>query len=306
MSKLSSLLYIQSELFRSPVVLLEYPVHYNVGDLLIWKGEQTFLRRIGSKILGQYSKHNIGSRALDHIDQCRTICLQGGGNFGDLWPDHQKFREEIILAYPNKRIVIFPQSVHFQDQSSFTRASNLLKRHTDLHIMVREGNSFNQLQERGLTNLILCPDMAHALWPITVPSPTLNEPLYLLREDKEQHYLPDSVKTAGSRLDWTKLISEEMAIAFKIGQLINSKDKRCNNILPAYFVWNYVSQMLINRAVKLFIPYRTIISNRLHAVILSALMSRKVIAHDNSYGKISSYISQWLDDLPNIEGFGRQ
>jgi pyruvyl transferase EpsO len=300
MSYLSSLLYMQSELFQSPVVLLDSPVYSNVGDLLIWKGEQTYLKRIGSRILGQYSIDNIGSGALVRIDQCRTICLQGGGNFGDLWSPYQEFREKIIQAYPNKRIVIFPQSVHFQDRSSFYRASEILKRHKDLHIMVRDRNSFAQLQEKGLPNLILCPDMAHALWPIVVTHPTLNEPLHLLRDDKEQGYLPESVKRVAPGLDWNNLVSGNMAVAFKIGHVIDSKDKHYHNMLPACFVWNRVSQMLINRAVKLFTPYRTVISNRLHAIILSTLMSRKAIAYDNSYGKISSYISEWLDDLPDV------
>ena len=121
-------------------MLLDYPVHQNVGDLLIWHGERAFLKRHGKKLMGQFSINNFGRRANVLLDACATICIHGGGNFGDIWPWFQKFHERIIHQYPHKRVVMLPQSVHYRDLRELDRASKILKAHPDLHIFVRDRN----------------------------------------------------------------------------------------------------------------------------------------------------------------------
>lgn len=302
MGKLSSLLDEKATLIQGPVVLLDYPAHINVGDMLIWQGEQVFLGRNGIRIMGQYSFHNIGRRARSQLEKCGTICLQGGGNFGDLWGWHHELREEIIAAYPHKRIVIFPQSIHFEDEAALSRSCEILKQHKDLHIMVRDKKSLGLLQERGVANLILTPDMAHALWgQLSAPPPTHSEPRYLLRDDYEKGALPASLnETKAKPVDWQDLQKGMMKTVFDLGIRFIWRDMRYNNILPAASVWNMVAKMLIRRAVGLIAPYETVVTNRLHAVILSGMLKRQVVAYDNSYGKLSSYISIWLHDCPNI------
>ncbi len=200
MKALSTRLDDQAKLLKGAVVLLDYPVHGNVGDLLIWRGEQAFLKRNNKTLLGQYSKENITHRTWQQLDACDTICLHGGGNFGDLWPVQQRFREEIIHRYPQKRLVVFPQSVHFKSQDALDRSCEILRQHNDLHILVRDKYSLNSLQEKGVQNVVLCPDMAHALWGgLSAPAPTTDAPLHLLRDDREQGFLPPSVLAVADR-----------------------------------------------------------------------------------------------------------
>lgn len=302
MEKLSETLDICLPLMEGKMVYLDYPVHDNIGDLLIWQGAQTFFRRNGKKFLGQYSISNIGSRAQHHLDKCTTICFHGGGNFGDLWPWFHKLREDLIQKYPHKRIVILPQSVHFSDKQELDKSCDILKRHPDLHIFLRDKNSLLILQEKGIPNLQLCPDMAHALWGIlSAPNPTQTSPLYLLRRDKEESALPAEISIQKSRsVDWDNLLTGWVQQAYKFGRRINEIDGWRNNIMPAYTVWNTVSKLLISRAVDLFAPHETIITNRLHAMILAALLQRKSVVFDNSYGKISSYADLWMKDVPGI------
>jgi exopolysaccharide biosynthesis predicted pyruvyltransferase EpsI len=40
------------------------------------------------------------------------ILLHGGGNFGDVWPGFQRFREQVIRESPNRRIIQLPQTIH--------------------------------------------------------------------------------------------------------------------------------------------------------------------------------------------------
>ena len=53
---------------------------------------------------------------------------------------------------------------------------------------------------------------------------------------------------------------------------------------------------LVAAGVELLQPGRLIVSDRLHAHILSSLMRRPHLMLDNSYGKIARYIACWGDD----------
>ncbi|MDI5788788.1 hypothetical protein PO124_11350 [Bacillus licheniformis] len=46
----------------------------------------------------------------------RHHCLSGGGNFGDLYPHFQQFRERVVEHYPDNRIVILPQSIYYEHE----------------------------------------------------------------------------------------------------------------------------------------------------------------------------------------------
>ncbi|UIF89512.1 polysaccharide pyruvyl transferase family protein (plasmid) [Cupriavidus necator] len=47
------------------------------------------------------------------IEGSTTIVFHGGGNLGDLYPLHDNFRKLVIKRYPNNKIVILPQTIHF-------------------------------------------------------------------------------------------------------------------------------------------------------------------------------------------------
>jgi pyruvyl transferase EpsO len=304
LARLSKNLDIIAPLIRGEIVYLDYPVHSNIGDLLIWKGASVLLRRYRCRILGQYSKDNIvGVRARNQIERSKTICFHGGGNFGDLWPAYQLLREEIIQAYPGKRIIIFPQSVRYDNSDALARSCKILRKHPDLHIFLRDRTSLATLDAHGVPNLRLCPDTAHALLgKLAAPKPTQSNHFYLLRRDKEQGPLPPGINASDSKVvDWDDGFGRAGWRAYSVGLRINHADARHRNKLHASLVWRVVSRFLIRRAIGLFAPYGTVVTNRLHAMILALLLGRKVIVYDNSYGKLSSYIHCWLNDLPDIQ-----
>ena len=74
-------------------------------------------------------------------------------------------------------------------------------------------------------------------------------------------------------------------------------DNKYGNALPACAAWNFVADVLIERAIELLAAHGKVVTNRLHAVISAALIGRHVVAYDNSYGKVSAYVSCWLSEL---------
>lgn len=285
------------------VVYLDYPVYGNVGDLLIWFGARKLLARENVNVIAEFGR-NIGWRAIKKIDECDTVCFQGGGNFGDLYPTHQNLREGIINKYKRKRIVIFPQSIYFSSTEALKNSAKILKGHPDLHVFVRDKQSVSLLVNEGVPNVYLSPDTAHALWPIL---PTKNAPsgttLNHIRRDPEstgQAFVAEGEKT--TNFDWEDLRKGMERYYFRASERLDEIDgKYFGNVLPALNIWEWESHRLFNKAVDIFSRHERVVTDRLHAMILCSLMSKECIATDNSYGKLSSYHELWLDDHPNLK-----
>jgi pyruvyl transferase EpsO len=49
-----------------------------------------------------------------------------------------------------------------------------------------------------------------------------------------------------------------------------------------------------------FAAYGEVRTNRLHGMIFAALLGKKVVFDDNSYGKLGHYAGQWFARHPGI------
>src|SRR5690554_400866 len=102
---------IAKEIGKIKVSYLDVPLHTNTGDQLIYQGTCKFLKENGITI------NTIGCAYGKPKKQKNTvIILHGGGNFGDLYKIHQKYREEIIKLNPDRKIIILPQTIYFESQ----------------------------------------------------------------------------------------------------------------------------------------------------------------------------------------------
>src|SRR3546814_20988092 len=92
-----------------------------------------------------------------------SIVLHGGGNFGDLYPIHQEFRERIVEQFPRNRIVIMPQSIHFKNPARLAEAARRFAAHRNLTTTVRDLDSERLVREHFSNPVHLVPDMAHQI-----------------------------------------------------------------------------------------------------------------------------------------------
>ena len=65
-------------------------------------------------------------------------------------------------------------------------------------------------------------------------------------------------------------------------------------------LWIDQAERFANQAVSLFSRYECVESDRLHAHILSCLLSIPNRISDNSYGKNKRYITNWTVDSPLV------
>ncbi|MCY8074055.1 polysaccharide pyruvyl transferase family protein [Bacillus haynesii] len=286
---------------HSSVVYLDYPLYGNVGDLLIMKGTEAFFEAYGIKVCERWNAENFipGRR----IPKDAIIVCQGGGNFGDLYPHFQQFRERVVEHYPDNRIVILPQSIYYEHEENVKKTRDILAAHQDLHLFTREKASFEFAVKRfeGMKNIRMMPDMAHQLWPI---APSAEKPsesvLRLIRTDKEAN---SSLQKAGEpdTYDWNVILSEGDKRGIKRLQTINVLNKKAGNPLPIASYWKRYSDSLVDKSIRFFSRYESVITSRLHGHILSCLLEKENVVIDNSYGKNANYYNTWMKDIPNTK-----
>jgi len=287
----------------STVQYVDYPVYNNGGDLLIMKGTEAFFRDYGIRVYARYSVLDFPDRLSmppEHI-----IVLQGGGNFGDLYPVHQQLRERIVSEYTGNRVVILPQTVYYRNESEFDRTADIFNRHPDLHLFVRDPQSHDAASKKFVRcSVQLAPDMAHQLWPIASKAAPAKELLRFLRTDIEKASGQEQLESArdGDYLDWNSLYNR---VERKSISMIGSAMRRRSGILPMGTIWNKYSDYLVDKAIRRFSEYRSIQTSRLHGHILSCLMDKPNTLLDNSYGKNSGYFHTWTSAVQTARLHGQ-
>lgn len=276
------------------VALLDFPNHDNVGDSAIWLGELAWLRDAGHEL----------AYAADHTGFCAhelrrrlprgTILLHGGGNFGDLWPVYQRFREHVLAAFPGHRIVQLPQTVHFRTARAVQRTAHTLAAHPDVTVCVRDRASERIVRERLGARAELLPDMALALGPLD-PGPVRHEVLCLLREDQER---VEARRTPGGvQLDWphqppgSRSLRHATRVIGKLGSLAPLVARVSAPALAAGY--RRLARERLEAGLELIGAGSLLVTDRLHGHVLGLMAGVPQLLLDNSYGKLRGFWEVW-------------
>lgn len=277
--------------------LLDFPDHDNIGDSAIYSGEIDFLRQNGMSPAYVSTTENCDWPALEAAIGDGPIFLHGGGNFGDLWPWYQPFREEVLTRYPGRPVIQFPQTLFYESTGARDRTARIIERHGAFTLFVRDRVSHDLAASAFQCDVRLCPDMAFYLRPLVRRSPD-HDLLLHLRTDREaaEDYEVDVNTIEGSvlRADWPqedgRFLSRTqrndllpLSLAFAAGGK--------NRYLEARY--RLLARRRVSRGVALLSRGRQIVTNRLHGHILSFLLDIPHCVLDNSYGKLGTFIDAW-------------
>jgi pyruvyl transferase EpsO len=276
-----------------PVVYLDYPVHLNVGDQLINLGTECFLADNGHHVAARYSLFNCPADIARRIPGDAVILLHGGGNLGDLYPDHEAFRERVVASCAGHRIIVLPQTLHFSDAARLAAAAAVYRRHPDLTICVRDHASLAKAQALGEA-VVLLPDMAHQLWqhPAVLrlrrrPGPA-GGTLRFFRKDQEARHAGEAAA------DWGDWETPALVAAFRGLRKAHFLAPRLPRSLDLATAWYRYRDRLIAHALRRLGNPALIETDRLHACLLGLLLELPVRLYDNSYGKNAGYYAAWL------------
>ena len=62
----------------------------------------------------------------------------------------------------------------------------------------------------------------------------------------------------------------------------------------------YYRKCYVQLGIDFISKYDVIYTTRLHVLILSILLGKKVLIYDNQTGKIANFYSSWLSDISNV------
>lgn len=272
-----------------PFALLDFPDIRNVGDSAIWLGEIAYLRRR----FGRSPAYAATDRAFDagslekHVP-AGPILLHGGGNFGDIWPSHQRFRERIIERYPDRLIVQFPQSIHYADPAGIAEAARVINAHPRFVLLVRDRESKALADRHFSCRTILCPDMAFCIGALQ-PSGTADVPvLAMLREDKEKVASDGPAGLGVPVEDWITEDRRLVRLAKLRGLAAELPTLHRGRIRERMYT-AAARQRFYDRGVRQLSRGRAIVTDRLHVHIVSILLGKPHAVLDNSYSKIGRF-----------------
>lgn len=283
-----------------PCALIGFPYHANVGDSAIWLGERDLLRRLSVPISYTCDLDNFSEEALRVCLPTGTILIHGGGNLGDLWPARQVFRELVIAAFPDRRIIQLPQSIHFAERESLHRARAVFDAHPDLTICVRDRHSLGVARAQFAARTVLCPDMAFGLRDIPEIAETARYNIvWQARADHEsaQRRLPavgsdvlvtDWAEGQGDDPQWR---SHARAAVERYEQALDDPDARsaaCDRL----------AALQLRRGCDMLASGRVVITDRLHGHLLSLRLGLPHVVLRDRNAKIESTRETWTGGWP--------
>lgn len=277
------------KIFKKKYILLDTPLHGNLGDQAIAIAEIQMLERLNIKYaeitVPEFDqREKLFSR---FTSKNKIILVHGGGFLGELWTEEEERFRRILEGFKNNKIIVFPQTVTFSkpaESEVFQKSRLIYQEHKDLHILLRDKKSFKFMNEyMSSIDVQLVPDIVMGL--SYEPTDRQRKGILLcLRNDKERKISQDDKSKLFNRLS-RKFLDEKIEyIDTVVNKNISCKERE-----------DVVREKLVE-----FEQCRLIITDRLHGLIFAALTTTPCIAIANTNGKVEGAY-EWLKENKYIK-----
>jgi len=288
------------------VLLVGFPSHKNSGDSMIWLGTLEYLQTLEVKVLYQADRSRFSQAYIDSKFPNVPILIHGGGNFGDLWPGFQDFCERVVSNNLDRLVIQLPQSIHFVDENRAISSHEVLSKHSNFIVLMRDHNSLDEVRRLfPKVQSVFCKDLAFGLDISKFRANTRRGTIAILRHDKEQLLVLDKILCEYEITDWHHNIFQK--IYWLTLQIILILHKRIpiSRVIVTRAVLNAVykamAQVNVRSAFGIIKRSDLIITDRLHAHVLATLCGIQNLVLDNSYGKISSMYDDYSGRFSNAK-----
>ncbi len=266
-------------------ILLNTPLYGNIGDHAIAVAEKEILSSMGISVLDYPWEKRCFNVMAKLTPKDKVILVHGGGYIGDLWINEEEKLERILQAFKHHRIIIMPQTVHFDLETAegrefFERAMQIFSAHPSLTVFLREKISY-EFMRKNMPQVYaeLVPDVVMMLQPDIKIS--RSGVLVCLRNDKEKTMAEEnrSVLLALLNKHYEKITYSDM-----IGN---------RNIGPEE------SHRVVQLKLREFAVSELVITDRLHGMIFAAVTETPCIVLNSRSHKIRGCY-EWLKNLGYI------
>ena len=290
------------------ICLLDMPDYPNVGDHMIALGQLAFLEKAFPRSKLSFFDHKTYSPKCDPlIDQCSIILLIGGGNFGDIWPSQQRFREAILTRFAHKRIIQLPQSISFSSPARAQECAAVIAGAADFHLMVRDTTSEEFARAHFSCPVQLLPNMAFCL-PKLSRLPAVTKFACLLRSDKEavadhaaiaaivQEQTTDKLAV----VDWT---NEQLTFVRRLDWWLAQQTRARPHLtwpINRWMLWVRKRYALsrLEIGIAMLSAGQLVVTDRLHAHVLACLLGIPNFVFNSLDGKVAGLYRAWTHREP--------
>ncbi len=279
---------------KEPIVLLVGTCLYNnIGDHLISKVEKNFIQdnyqnyKIYEIPTPIYEKNRSIIKACIKKDD--IIFITGGGWMGSVWEKDELIMQGFINDLHTSHIIILPQTIYYEDNYQANKvldsAKKTYSRCQNLTICLRDYKSYLFARENfSMAKIYLLPDIA------------------LYDCDKKIETAENKKANIGIclRKDAESLNNDILDFLNNNENLKNEKKVFTSTLTKLNSVPIFLRNFIINKKIKEFSKYKIVVTDRLHAMIISKLAGTVCYVLDNCTGKVKGVYDLWLKDDPNI------
>jgi len=273
------------------VILFGVPTHGNIGDAAIVLGEEEFIKdNLSEYEYIKLTEDEENQEKIEEIKQIITdediILLHGGGNLGDEYVLLEERRRLIIESFPNNKIILMPQTIHFKDteygRNELEKTKKVYNNHKNLTLIARENISLEIMKKEFYNaNVILTPDIV--MYLNETEKRERNGVLLAMRSDVEKVLTPEQMQK----------INEDISKHFDIV-------KTTDTYLLEDEITCETRHKVVGDKWEEFRNAELVITDRLHGMIFAAITSTPCIAVSNYNHKIKSSF-EWLKEQKYIK-----
>lgn len=277
---------------KSNFVIIGTPDTANLGDHLITEAEFEFLKKYFPKtnimeVTGDYIRC-AGEYLTNKINKEDILIITGGGFIGSLWMSEEEMIRKTIKMYPQNKIVIFPQTVFFEEteegQRQFRKTYDIYENHPNLYICAREKKSyvfFEENMKNTYKQCLLLPDIATFYHYNKKKNKKKNNVLWCMRKDKEMIISEEEKKEILNYLLYKKqnIIKTDTVIKKQVKSIKRKKE--------------------LEKKLNQFSEAKLVVTDRLHGMIMAAITGTPCIAFNNKTDKVIG-VYKWIENLDYI------
>lgn len=277
---------------KRKVFLVGTPSHCNIGDHVIAFATKIYLKKILPdapiiEISIQEFPYMLGILEKS-VNKDDLFIMQGGGNMGNIYWTNERIRREVLKRFCDNPVIIFPETIYYENtiygKTEMIESRRIYGKVKHLTICAREWESYKVMKKLYTqANIILTPDIVCS-YRLQSPKKK-NEIIRLFFRNDRECCLSDEIKNS------VKKILDEIGEQYAFSDMLYQSKGYMGRSNRNYIVKDKIRE--ISEA-------KLIITDRLHAMILSVLTGTPCIVFFGYNHKIESTYKTWFSKIPYV------
>lgn len=249
-------------------------IRSNYSDIVPILIETTFFLNNSNRFL-ELLKRNIKNDDM--------IFFHSGYHTTDLYMNEENMQRMVIKAFPNKQIIVLPQTIYYKSEREKEKSKKIYNEHGNIIMLCRDEISYQTAKEIFYNcKLLLFPDIVTSMIGTRHYNYERKGILLCMRNDKEALYSKDEIERLKESLLKIDLVDQTDTTISEKTKVIRLKRKE---ILEK--MWDNYSK------------YKVIITDRYHGTIFSLISQTPVIVLSSTDHKLSSGVKWFPDEFSN-------